>query len=105
MRWVAAVLCLAMGCGAHGDPGPAWPKRLDPEVDGGESLAPRTASVVAASEKKDEDEDEAKPDAKTDDAAKTIELKSDDAKDTDAKPATSTDDVIIIDDIIIEIED
>jgi len=98
----ALALCLLVACGAHGDRGPAWPKRADAEVDGGESLAPRTASVVAAVEaEKKEAKTEDKPDAKPDDA------KAEDKPDAEKVTPTTTapDDVIIIDDIIIEIED
>jgi hypothetical protein len=107
MARLVAVLTLVtlVACGASNRE-PAWPKRTDPEVDGGESLAPRTASVVAASatEKK-----ETKTEEKADDKDKPADAKAADKdKPADAKPTTTTittDDVIIIDDIIIEIEE
>lgn len=106
-RLVAALtLALVAACGAA-DRGPAWPKRLDPEVDGGESLAPRTPSVIASSDDKN---DQKEKDAETSDDSpdkKTDEIKDAD-KPAEAKPAatiTIDDDVIIIDDIVIEIED
>ena len=101
MRQRVLVLVLLAACGGHGDREPAWPKRADREVDGGESLAPRTASVVAATEAEKEV-------VKTDVVEKPADAKPADAKPADAKPTTTIttpDDVIIIDDIIIEIED
>jgi hypothetical protein len=103
MQAAAVVLALAtlVGCVGHGDREPAWPKRTDPDVDGGESLAPRTSGVVAAKEAEKETKVEDKADDKAADAKATD-------KPADAKPTTTIttpDDVIIIDDIIIEIED
>lgn len=108
MRAAAAVLCVAtfLGCGGRSDRGPAWPKRADAEVDGGESLAPRTKSALAASETKAEKKDaDAKPEVKA------AEKSDEDEKPDDTKPAAATptttapEDIIIIDDIVIEIED
>ncbi len=98
---VALVLVVLAGCAGHGDRGPAWPKRADAEVDGGESLAPRTSSVIAATEAAEE----VKPDVKAVD--KPADAKPTEVKAVEVKPATTTapDDVIIIDDIVIEIED
>ena len=42
------------GCGRAADRGPAWPKPAASETDGGESLAPRQASSVAAIEESGE---------------------------------------------------
>lgn len=53
MRLAALVLGLVTataGCGARGAHGPAWPKPTEPEVDGGESIAPRSSTAVAAIE-------------------------------------------------------
>lgn len=101
-RLIAAFALAMLAACAGGHRGPAWPTRSEPETDGGESLAPRTASIVAASET---EKATAKPEEKT-------EVKAEDAKAAD-KPAdakatittTPTDEVIIIDDIVIEIED
>ena len=98
---VALVLVVLAGCAGHGDREPAWPKRADAETDGGESLAPRTTSVIAATET----DDDVKPDVKAVD--KPADAKPAEAKPAEAKATTTTapDDVIIIDDIVIEIED
>lgn len=97
----AFALTTLVACGAGHDRGPAWPKRTDPEVDGGESLAPRTTSFVAAKES----EKETKSDDKVEE--KAADTKAADKPAADAKTTTITapDDVIIIDDIVIEIED
>lgn len=101
-RLIAAFALAMLAACAGSARGPAWPTRSEPETDGGESLAPRTASVVEASEAE-------KPTAKIEEK---VEVKADDAKPADkpadaAKATTTTpsDDVIIIDDIVIEIED
>lgn len=102
--FVVLGLSIALGaCGSRGSQGPAWPKAAERETDGGESLDPRQATVIA--EVKDETpvvtevkpaEDEAKPaDAATPDAA---------------TPAATTtiiapEDVITVEEIVIEIEE
>jgi hypothetical protein len=106
-RLIAAFVVLVAACGAGRDRGPAWPARTEPETDGGESLAPRSARVVAAEAKvtKTEDKAEAKAETKPDDA------KADDKPPGTTEPVkattttTPTEDIIIIDDIVIEIED
>jgi hypothetical protein len=46
---VASIAALA-ACGAPREAGPAWPRPRAAETDGGESLAPRGASSIAAIE-------------------------------------------------------
>jgi hypothetical protein len=80
---------------------PKWPKSHVAETDGGESLAPRQASSVAAIEKTADDDDvkEDKPAAKTEKPAETPVA---------AAPATTTaptEDVITTEDIVIEIDE
>lgn len=106
MRLIASLLLATLvACGARGAAEPAWPKRLDPEVDGGESLAPRTPSVIAAAEAEKDSKTEEKTEA-TADEAKADDKDSTDADATSTTPTTpTTDDVIIIDDIVIEIEE
>ena len=49
--WLAGVLVgMLVACGGSRDRGPAWPKPSPSETDGGESLAPRQPSAVAAIE-------------------------------------------------------
>ena len=105
---IAALALALVACGARGDRAPAWPERTDPEVDGGESLAPRTSSVVAATESPDKDKDSkpADKDVKPDAAAeKTDDAKPAEKAATGTTTTTTPEDVIIIDDIVIEIEE
>lgn len=101
---VVALVTLVAGCGAGRERGPAWPTRSESDVDGGESLAPRTTSVVAASETKKDAPKKTEETAVTTEGAEKPADKPADAKATTAVTAPS-DDVIIIDDIVIEIEE
>ena len=101
---MVALVTLVASCGAGRERGPAWPTRSEPDVDGGESLAPRTTSVVAASETKKDAPKTEETAAVTTEGAETPADKPADAKATTAVTAPS-DDVIIIDDIVIEIEE
>ncbi|HWO17531.1 MAG TPA: hypothetical protein VNO30_02105 [Kofleriaceae bacterium] len=105
ITWV--LLSLLAGCGGSRAHGPAWPKLSEPETDGGESLAPRNASSVAAIE----DADDATPGAATPaPAAGTAAPAASTApagrteRPADA-PSSREPDVLNIDDIVIEIED
>lgn len=104
MRSVGLVLVLGLAACAARAQGPAWPKMAERDVDGGESLAPRQASIVAeatpaaADAKPDDDTDDAKPEAKADDA-------TDDAEPTLGEPVIAPEEVINVDDIVIEIDD
>ncbi|MEO8702266.1 MAG: hypothetical protein ABI867_19635 [Kofleriaceae bacterium] len=99
---VVAVLGL-LACGASAK-GPAWPKQTTKEVDGGESLAPR--SSVAAVDDSD-DVAEIKPDAvepKSEDKPKAKDTKPETP--TGVKPAATTpDEPATTEEIVIEVED
>jgi hypothetical protein len=104
---IAGVLIgLLAGCGGGRERGPAWPKLSEREVDGGESLAPRQASSVAAIE----DADDASPSAATPAPAAGATPAAGSAaparteRPADAPPSREPD-VLNIDDIVIEIED
>jgi len=100
----ALVLVGLLGCAGTARGGPAWPKLSEPEVDGGESLAPRVRSPLAINDVADDD---ATDDKSSSDDVPTV-AKSDDATtDDDDKSDTVTapDDVINIDDIVIDIDD
>ena len=106
MRQLLAVLVIATiaACSGRGSREPAWPKRADAEVDGGESLAPRTTAVAAADE--DATDDDEKPAVKADEAKPAAEAKATEEKPAVTPAATVTpEEVIQIDDIVIEIED
>lgn len=95
MRFVLVFLVACAGSGT----GPAWPKAHDTDADGGESLAPHTATSVAAVV----DDDDAKPAAAVTPAAAAATI------DTPAAPAATTatpvDETINTEEIIIEIEE
>ncbi len=100
-----AILVASAGCHGSKASNPAWPAPSTTADDGGESLAPRQTSVAAAVEKsaddKNDDEDDkpaatdAKPAAATDIKEITPE----------PQPGVTTDEPIITDELIIEIED
>lgn len=104
--WFAIVLAAA-GCTGAKPTGPAWPAPSTTADDGGESIEPRDTSVAAAIEKADDSDAEpaatptaeivAKPGATAEPADRPVTL----------SPPThpTTDDVIITEEIIIEIDD
>jgi hypothetical protein len=103
--WLAGVLALALAaCGGSRERGPAWPKPSPSETDGGESLAPRQASSVAAIEESD---DEAPSDATPSAPAPTAPAAATTAP--AVKPAEtpppSEPDPLTTEEIIIEIDD
>ncbi|MDQ3297162.1 MAG: hypothetical protein M3619_11295 [Myxococcota bacterium] len=105
----ACVLSASLGaCSSAHARKPAWPKQTEPEVDGGESLAPRNATAVAAHDDDDADADDA--DADDDEVVTTpkptLTTPSTDAKPTPTTPtATVIEDVVITEEIVIEIDD
>ncbi len=79
---------------------PRWPKSHVAETDGGESLAPRQASSVAAIDKTaDVEVKDDKPAAKTEKAAEVAPTTS------PAVTPPAVDDVITTEDIVIEIDE
>ena len=102
MRLVASLLLsvLMAACGGSAKAGPAWPKQAEKEVDGGESLEPRTASAVAAVEEDDDEEVvEEKPVEKAVEKPAAVEVKP-------ATPApTPPAEPITTEEIVIEIDD
>src|SRR4051812_5058323 len=90
-------------CGGARETGPAWPKLHAHEADGGESLAPRQASSVAAIEEAgDATPARAAPAAPAAAPAAAPSAKAD--KPADA-PAPREPDVLTTEEIIIEIDD
>ncbi len=104
MLRLAILVGLLSACGG-GTRGPAWPKSAGDGPDGGESVAPRKASPLAA----DADDDVVTIDTP---AEKPV-VKSSTSDDT--KPAetprptaptiTAPDDILNVDDLVIEIDD
>jgi hypothetical protein len=94
------------GCGSAKAAGPKWPAPSTTAEDGGESLEPKpTATYAAALEKSAEAEK--KPEAKDIEdkpAATTTDDKPATTPSTEDKPAT-TDDVMMTEEIVIEIEE
>ena len=94
-------------CGHATQTGPAWPAPSTTTEDGGESLEPRPSSTVAAAiEESDEPEEKAADTADVDDkdADTAAPAKDDDSSSTSTSESTS-DEPMMTDEIIIEIED
>ncbi len=102
MRRALLLVVLIAGCGARSSSGPAWPKMTEKETDGGESLAPRTAtSVVAAAADDDDDDVKIVATPATDKPAATTDKPA-----TVGTPTvTAPDDPITVEEIVIEIDD
>src|SRR5579862_3824805 len=102
MRFLVAVVLA--GCASHAATSPAWPKQHEAEKDGGESLSPHVASAVAAVEQGGNDEESAKPVAPPV-AAPAATAKEPGAVAPTAPVAVPSDDPIMTEDIVIEIDD
>jgi hypothetical protein len=106
---LAVFLAPLQACGGTRASGPAWPKLTDPEIDGGESLAPRKGAGVVALDTS-ESEEPAAPDAASTPAKPAGADAGAPAATTPEAPAAATpeDDeelVITTEEIIIEIEE
>jgi hypothetical protein len=105
------VLVLLAACGGAGARGPSWPKTAAVETDGGESLAPYTATAKAAAAAASSDDDDGDDDGSDDKPATPAAPAAKPAADKPAadKPAATTtdkaDEPITTEEIIIEIED
>ena len=103
MRLVSLLLIsvLVAACGRSAGARPAWPKQSEKEVDGGESLEPRTASAVAAVEEDDDEEEVVE--------VKAVEKPVEKPAAVEVKPPTpapaATPEPITTEEIVIEIED
>lgn len=105
---LAAFLAPLQACGGTRASAPAWPKLTDPEIDGGESLAPRKGAGVVALDTS-EPEAPAEPDPAST-PAKPEGAEAAPATTTPEAPeaATPEDDeelVITTEEIVIEIEE
>jgi hypothetical protein len=101
-----ALIALLVGCGGSRDRGPAWPKPHASETDGGESLASRQASSVAAIEEADDATPAPATPAPAGGAVAPAAAPAGkpDKPASDAPPPKEPD-VLTTEDIIIEIED
>ena len=99
------LLGLLAGCGGGRERGPAWPKLHEREADGGESLAPRQPSSVAAIEDADDAPPAAATPAPAAGAAAPAAAPASKAERPAEAPAPREPDVLNVEDIIIEIED
>lgn len=101
-----AILVASAGCHGSKQSGPAWPTPSATAEDGGESIAPRSSSIASAVEKSvdDSDDGDAKDEPAADDAKPAA---ASDIKEITPEPqsAAPTDEPIITDELIIEIED
>jgi hypothetical protein len=103
---VLFVVVALAACGHKKATGPAWPEPSKNEggaEDGGESLAPRETSTVAAAIEKSEEPAAKKDDEKVADAPAAAGEEK--APTVSAPTQPVTDDIIMSDEIIIEIED
>ena len=99
-------LCLGLGLGCSGGRGhdPAWPKQTVKDTDGGESLAPRTATTVSASERSS-DTTESKPDVGESKPAAIDKPAASDAPAPSSPSSSQPDEPVTTEDIVIEIDD
>lgn len=104
MRRLALLAVFALAACSHAKAkGPAWPEPSKTADDGGESLAPHEASPIAAAIEKSND---ATPDADDKPAAAAPAAAVEDKPATVSQPTTpASDDTIMSDEIIIEIDD
>ena len=104
MRLVAGVIIAALlaACAGRASSAPAWPKLSEKEVDGGESLEPRT---VAAIPEKDDDDEEAVVEDKPVEKPAEATAPAEDKAETPETPAAPPDEIITTEEIVIEVED
>jgi hypothetical protein len=101
---VGVLAGMLAACGGARDTGPAWPKPHASEIDGGESLAPRQASSVAAIEEASDATPSAPAPAAPAAAAPAAASSAKPDKPADA-PSPKEPDVLTTEEIIIEIDD
>ena len=94
MRLVALLL---LGACSHAASGPAWPRPHATSADGGESLAPHTASAVAAAATGEDEQ--AVPDL----TLPATPAAATPAATPAAKPTASPDEPVTTEDMVIEI--
>lgn len=98
------LVAVLAGCASHAATGPAWPKPHASEDDGGESLAPHVSRSDSAAAIETADDD-AKPVAATPAAPPAPAPEPAATPTTPAAPAQPSEDTIIIDDVVIQIDE
>ncbi|HEY5945582.1 MAG TPA: hypothetical protein VIV40_08820 [Kofleriaceae bacterium] len=98
------ILVAALAACSHSKAsGPKWPEPSTTAEDGGESIAPRPSTTYAAAIEKSADVEDDKPAAAV--PATPAAATGDDKPAATPAAAPSTDDVIMTEEIIIEIDD
>jgi hypothetical protein len=106
LRSVLLAGILLAACGGRHAGEPAWPKAHATESDGGESLAPRQASAVAAIEEAEDTTPSASSlAAPSVPSGSTPAVKSEKSEKPASESSTPKDEVITTEEIIIEIDD
>jgi len=106
--WLPVLFVVAIAaCGSKPPPGPAWPAASTTADDGGESLDPHPTAVATSIESsKDVADEDEKPADQPEIVAKPGAAVSQPSTPATVSPPTPvTDDVIMSEEIIIEIED
>jgi len=101
---VGVLVAMLAACGGATSRGPAWPQLHAREADGGESLAPRQASSVAAIEEAVDVTSSAAAPAAPAAAAPASPSSARPDRPADAPPPREPD-ILTTEDIIIEIDD
>jgi hypothetical protein len=101
MKALALVLVVG-GCAPHAASGPAWPKHHDTGRDGGESLAPRENNPVAAAAAVEVDDE---PVSDVVAPVAPIAPVAHPAEPAVTAPAVKSDDPLMTEDQVIEIDD
>lgn len=102
---VGVLAGMLAACGGAREAGPTWPKLHAREADGGESLAPRQASSVAAIEEADDATPSAAALAAPPAAAPAAAAPAPRTDRPADAPAAREPDILTTEDIIIEIDD
>lgn len=109
MRGRLSVVLLALafaGCHSAKPASPAWPAPSTTAEDGGESIEPHSTAVAASIERSDsDDEDDASVDVPAEIPAKAATPEPDKPPTISPPTQPTSDDVIISEEIIIEIDD
>jgi len=97
---------MLVACGGSRERGPAWPKLHEAETDGGESLAPRQSSPVAAIEEAgDATPAAAPPSTPPASASPSAPAARPDRPATESPPPPREPEILTTEEIIIEIDD
>lgn len=105
-RWLSLVALVALVACGHGKArGPAWPEPSTTAEDGGESIEPRPSGTYAAAIEKSSDAEDDKPAAEASEDTPAAVASEDMPAATPAAMQPPTEDVLMTEEIIIEIEE